>query len=266
MSLRGKRVLVTRALHQAAPLTAMLRERGVIPLSYPCLEVAPLDNCDELDAALGAAAAGNFDWLLLSSSNSARALAARMAQLDLELPGSRVALMGAASAAAARSLAGARLCAQVRAGDYAALPDALKLRPGMSVLLPQSDVAPPTLREALRRSGAQVSSVAAWRNLPGSGGVDLAELLQAREVDGLLFTSASILRNAEARLRSEGGDPALLHALPCACLGSPTAAAAQAGGFQRVQVARDHSLAALLDALARHWHTAASSEQKGLPS
>ena len=266
MSLRDKRVLVTRALHQAAPLTAMLRERGVIPLSYPCLEVAPLDNCDELDAALGAAAAGNFDWLLLSSSNSARALAARMAQLDLELPGSRVALMGAASAAAARSLPGARLCAQVRAGDYAALPDALKLRPGMSVLLPQSDVAPPTLRDALRRSGARVTSVAAWRNLPGSGGVDLAELLQAREVDGLLFTSASILRNAEARLRSEGGDPALLHALPCACLGSPTAAAAQAGGFQRVQVARDHSLAALLDALARHWHTAASSEQKGLPS
>ena len=76
MSLRDKRVLVTRALHQAAPLTAMLRERGAIPLSYPCLEVAPLDNCDALDAALGAAAAGAYDWLLLSSSNSARALAA----------------------------------------------------------------------------------------------------------------------------------------------------------------------------------------------
>ena len=45
---------------------------------------------------------------MISSSNSARALAARMAQLDLELPGSRVALMGAASAAAARSLPGAR--------------------------------------------------------------------------------------------------------------------------------------------------------------
>ena len=262
MSLRDKRVLVTRALHQAAPLTAMLRERGAIPLSYPCLEVAPLDNCDALDAALGAAAAGAYDWLLLSSSNSARALAARMVQLDLELPGSRVALMGAASAAEARNLPGARLCAQVRAGDYAALSGALKLRPGMSVLLPQSDVAPPTLREALLRSGAQVSSVVAWRNVPGSGGVDLAALLRAREVDGLLFTSASILRNAEARLRSEGGDPALLRALPCACLGSPTAAAAQAGGFQRVQVARDHSLAALLDALARHWHTAATSEQR----
>ena len=266
MSLRGKRVLVTRALHQAAPLTAMLRDGGAIPLSYPCLEVAPLDNSDELDAVLGAAAAGNFDWLLLSSSNSVRALAARMEQLDLELPGSRVALMGAASAAAARSLPGARLSAQVRAGDYAALPDALQLRPGMSVLLPQSDVAPSTLRDALLRSGARVTSVAAWRNVPGSGGVDLVALLRAREVDGLLFTSASILRNAEARLRSEGGDPALLRALPCACLGSPTAAAAQAGGFQRVQVARDHSLAALLDALARHWHTAASSEQKGLPS
>ena len=266
MSLRGKRVLVTRALHQAAPLTAMLREGGAMPLSYPCLAVAPLDDCDALDAALRAAAAGDFDWLLFSSSNSVRVLAARMAQLDLVLPGSRVALMGAASAAAAGSLPGARLCAQVRAGDYAALPGALQLRPGMTVLLPQSDLAPPTLRDALLGSGAQVSSVVAWRNLPGSGGVDLAALLRAREVDGLLFTSASILRNAEARLRSEGGDPALLRALPCACLGRPTAAAAQAGGFQRVHMARDHSLAALLDALARHWHTAAGREQEGIPS
>ena len=266
MSLRGKGVLVTRALHQAAPLTTMLRERGAMPLSYPCLAVAPLDNCDALDAALRAAAAGAFDWLLLSSSNSARALAARMELLGLELPGSKVALMGTASAAAARSLAGARLCAQVRAGDYAALPGALQLRPGMTVLLPQSDVAPPTLREALLGSGAQVTRVAAWRNLPGSGGVDLAALLRACAVDGLLLTSASILRNAEARLRSEGGDPALLRALPCACLGRPTAAAARAGGFQRVHLARDHSLAALLDALARHWHTGPVAGQEGLPS
>ncbi len=266
MSLRGKRVLVTRALHQAAPLTALLREGGAIPLSYPCLAVAPLSDYSKLDDALQAAAAGNYDWLLLSSSNSARALAARMEQLDLELPGSKVALMGAASAAAAGSLAGARLCALVRAGDYAALPDALQLRPGMSVLLPQSDVAPSTLRDALRRSGARVTSVAAWRNVPGSGGVDLAALLRACAVDGLLLTSASILRNAEARLRSEGGDPALLRALPCACLGRPTAAAAQAAGFQRVHLARDHSLAALLDALARHWHTGPVAGQEGLPS
>ncbi len=266
MSLRGKRVLVTRALHQAAPLTALLREGGAMPLSYPCLAVAPLSDYSKLDDALQAAAAGDYDWLMISSSNSARALAARMAQLDLELPGSKVALMGAASAAAAGSLPGARLCAQVGAGDYAALPGALQLRPGMRVLLPQSDVAPPTLREALRRSGARVSSVVAWRNLPGSGGVALAALLRAREVDGLLFTSASILRNAEARLRSEGGDPALLRALPCACLGRPTAAAAQAAGYRQVHLARDHSLAALLDALARHWHTAPGREQKGLPS
>ena len=175
MSLRGKRVLVTRALHQAAPLTAMLREGGAIPLSYPCLEVAPLDNCDELDAALGAAAAGNFDWLLFSSSNSARALAARMAQLDLELPGSKVALMGAASAMAARNLPGARLCAQVRAGDYAALPGALQLRPGAHVLLPQSDVAPSdTARGATaqRRPGDQRRGLAqrARQRRRGSGG------------------------------------------------------------------------------------------------
>lgn len=263
MSLRGKRVLVTRALHQAAPLTALLRERGAAPLAYPCLRVAPLASCAALDAALQQAAAGAFDWLLLTSSNSARALAARLQQLDLALPGAKVALMGAASAAAARDLPGAQLCAQVPAGDRAALLTTLDLRPGIRVLLPQSDLAPSTTRDALLAAGAQVCAIAAWRNVPGSGGVDLAALLRAGAVDGLLFTSASILRNAQARLREEGGDLALLRALPCACLGRPTAAAARAAGFQRVHLAQDHSLNALLDALARHWHTAADSGQGG---
>lgn len=266
MTLRGKRVLVTRARHQAAALMALLRERGATGLPYPCLAVAPLESHAALDAALSDAAAGAFDWLLLTSGNSARVLAARLVLLGLTLPGTKVALMGAAGVAVARSLPGARLCARVPPGDRAALPAALQLRPGMRVLLPQSDAAPATTGDALRRAGLQVTRVLAWRNVPGEGGVELAALLHAQEVDGLLFTSASIVHNALTRLRAEGGDPGLLRALPCACLGRPSAAAARAEGFERVHVAHAHNLAALLDALARHWHTASQHERgKGAP-
>ena len=257
MSLTGKRILVTRAAHQAGPLCDLLRERGALPLEYPCLAVESAPDRYALDAVLYAAMARRFDWLLLTSSNSVAALAERLQHPEIRLTRTKLALMGAAIAAAAELLPDVRPRAQAPAGDRAGLLSAMGVRAGTRVLLLQSDVAPPDTGNALRAAGASVTVVAAWRNVPGSGGVDLPALLRAGEVDGLLFTSASIVRNALTRLHDEGGDLALFQDLPCACLGRPTAMAAQQAGFRHVELAGDHSMASLLDALAQHWHTAA---------
>lgn len=256
MSLNGKRVLVTRAAHQAGPLVALLRERGALPLEYPCLAVAPAPDRYALDAALYAAVARRFDWVVLTSSNSVAAMARRLPQLEIRRMRARLALMGAAGAAAAELLPNLRAGARAPAGERAALLSAMRLQEGTRVLLLQSDVAPADTEQALRAAGATVTRVAAWRNVPGEGGVELAALLRAGEVDGALFTSASIVRNALARLQAEGGDLALLRELPCAGLGRRTADAAREAGFRAVEASADLSLASLLDALARHWHTA----------
>lgn len=255
MSLQGKRVLVTRAAHQAGPLCDLLRERGALPLEYPCLAVEPAPDRYALDAVLYAAMARRFDWLLLTSSNSVAALAERLQHPEIRLTRIKLALTGAAIAAAAELLPEVRPRAQAPAGDRAALLSAMGVKAGTRVLLLQSDVAPPDTGDALRAGGARVTSVAAWRNVPGRGGVDLPALLRTDEVDGLLFTSASIVRNALTRLNDEGGDLTLFLEIPVACLGRPTADAAQQAGFRAVELADDHSMASLLDALARHWHT-----------
>ncbi|MCE2488789.1 MAG: uroporphyrinogen-III synthase [Anaerolineae bacterium] len=256
MNLQGKRVLVTRAAHQAGPLCELLRERGALSLAYPCLAVEPAPDRYALDAALYAATARRFAWVLLTSSNSVEVVAARLPQLEIRLTRTRVALMGAAVATAAERLPYLRPAAHAPAGDHAGLLSAMRLQAGTRVLLLQSDVAPPAMGDALRAAGANVTSVAAWRNVPGEGGVDLPALLRNDEVDGLLFTSASIVRNALTRFQQEDGDPELLRAVPCACLGQATATTARQSGFRAVELAQDHRLSSLLDALARHWHTA----------
>jgi len=58
MSLAGKRVVNTRAAHQAAELDDLLRGRGAVPVSYPCIAIAPPADPAPLDAALRDAAAG----------------------------------------------------------------------------------------------------------------------------------------------------------------------------------------------------------------
>ena len=52
LPLAGRRVLVTRAVHQAGKLSEGLRALGAIPVEVPVLEIAPPDSFDFLDEAL----------------------------------------------------------------------------------------------------------------------------------------------------------------------------------------------------------------------
>jgi uroporphyrinogen-III synthase len=40
-TLVGKRIVNTRAVHQAEALNTLLRARGALPLDYPCIAIVP---------------------------------------------------------------------------------------------------------------------------------------------------------------------------------------------------------------------------------
>ncbi len=103
LPLAGRRVLVTRALHQAGKLSDGLRALGAEPVEVPVLEIRPPGSFEPLDAALRQF--DGYDWLILTSANAARALAERAAALGVELgqPARlKVAAVGEATAAAVR--------------------------------------------------------------------------------------------------------------------------------------------------------------------
>ena len=72
-SLAGRRVLVTRAAHQAGKLSEGLRALGAEPVEVPLLEIHPPESFAALDTAL--LALGSYDWLILTSANTVRAIA-----------------------------------------------------------------------------------------------------------------------------------------------------------------------------------------------
>ena len=82
--LTGKQVANTRALHQAEELDRLLYRTGAIPISYPCLAIAPPENSTSLDVALCQLAGGRFDWLVLTSSNTVLAIQTRLQHLGLD--------------------------------------------------------------------------------------------------------------------------------------------------------------------------------------
>ena len=193
LPLAGRRVLVTRAAHQAGKLSEGLRAVGAEPIEVPVLEIDVPVSFAELDSALRNLS--TYDWLLLTSANTVRALKKRGRAIGISLHESaanvQVAAIGAATASEARA---SGLEITVIPESYAAenLVDALKdLSAGQRVLLARSEMARDYIPNALRAAGAQVDVVEAYSNrMP----TDAPERLRAAVqlgVDAATFTSSS---------------------------------------------------------------------------
>lgn len=248
----GKHIVNTRALAQAAEFNARLRARGAVPVSYPCIAVSLPTDTAALDGCLVELARDEFDWLVLTSANTVRSIARRMDQLDLRFSTParfRTAVVGPATRDAA--LRDLELTASVMPDTYRGsdLAAAIPILPGERVLLPQSEIAPPDLADALSTRGAFVTSVTAYRTVTGQGGVRLTPLLVRGDVDAITFASSSAVNGFMSRFTGEGSGLDLLEGILIACIGRSTASTAVAHGFATQIVPVEQTLAGLVDTL-----------------
>lgn len=230
-ALLGKRIVVTRTIEQAGSLIDLLISRGAEPLLYPCIAIEPPEDVSRLDHALLRLQRGEFDWLVLTSSNAVQTIAQRAAALALDLSRVRVAAVGAATAEVAREKLGCEISFLPDITQASALGAAIPFEPEMKVLLPQSDIALTDLKDALNLRGVHVTTVIAYRTVMGSGGADVPALLKRHQVDAIIFTSPSTVRNFLWRLVEEDGCTADLKQTAIACIGATTAKIARRCGL-----------------------------------
>jgi uroporphyrinogen-III synthase len=231
--LDGRRVVVTRAAAQAAPLVALLEAAGAVPVVVPLIEV--VDEPAEMSrlATLDLVA---FDWVIATSPNGAERL--RRGLADTSSPHPRRAAVGSATA---KALPGCDLVAaqQSAVGLLAQMPSS----PGR-VLVVQAVDAAPTLVEGLRAAGAAVEVVTPYRSI--SVRPDARLQLKALAADAVLFASGSAARGWVAVFGAS--TPPLTVAI-----GPQTADDARQLGLKIDLVATDHSLSGLVDVLNQHF-------------
>ena len=246
--LAGKRIVVTRARRQAPPLEALIRERGGIPLRYPCIDIAPSPHPAALDIQLRNL--DRFDWLVFSSGNAVWALVERARAIGAEraLLRAKIATLGPATSAELRRLLSRDPDFTPTAFSGGNLARQLPLEPGDRVFLPQSDLADSHAADIMRARGADVDVLVAYRTLVGTGGVDLTSLIADGKIDALTFASPSAVRFFRQRCPL---DDAL--SLPALCLGPSTANAAAEFGFHHRVMPSDISLRALVDTLGDYF-------------
>lgn len=265
-SLAGKRIVITRSAVQSDAIARELTARGAIPVVLPLVSFAEPEDFAPLDAAI--MDIQRFDWMILTSAQAVRSVAKRCRDLKREIVGAkcklRIACVGPVTAEAARQ-AGLPVehVAETHSGAGLAEEMGSKLA-GAKVLLPRSDRANPDLPVALKRHGAEVSEVIAYRTLRPSA-VDEKNLSQIAngETDAILFFSPSAVQHFAELL---GGEQlrVLQDRLAITAVGPVTANALRQAGVSRAVVAADTTGAAVIEALEKHFEGARKSAPAGV--
>jgi uroporphyrinogen-III synthase/uroporphyrinogen III methyltransferase/synthase len=196
-------------MHQAGKLSEGLRALGAETVEVPVLEIRPPASFEPLDASLNGL--GSYDWLILTSANTVRAVAARAAETGTNLAqpaGLKVAAVGESTAEAARE-AGWKV--SFIPGTYVAesLSEGLLQHEngrgtGLRVLLARAATARDVIPAALRDAGAEVDVVDAYRNaLPEAAPERLLDALRER-IDAAMFTSSSSVTHLAQTARRAG--------------------------------------------------------------
>lgn len=250
--LAGKRIVVTRARGQASSLVTALTELGAEVIELPTIEIVPLESYEALDDALRHIS--RYQWLIVTSANTARVLGERLAALELdpaECCGLRKVAIGSATA---RAMLERGMAADIVPKQYVAESLVAELGDqvnGSRIMLARASVARDVIPEEFTRRGAVVDVVDAYRTVIPGGALD-----QVREVfadpsrwpDAVTFTSSSTVKNFFALWREAGfsGFPKEIEALS---IGPVTNQTLREAGQERALEAKRHDVEGLVDAV-----------------
>lgn len=251
LPLDGRRVLVTRALHQAGKLSDGLRALGAIPVEVPIIEIHPPTSYDALDAALRRL--DSYDWLLFTSINSVVPFHVRAMDLGIPLANlkPRIAAIGKATAQALEMLVHLRVSLTPKEYVAESLVAALKDEiADKRVLLARAAVARDVIPDALREAGATVDVVDAYRNVLPEAAPEQLRLALAEKIDAATFTSSSSATHLAEAAR-QAGISWPFAGVPAVSIGPITSQTLRELGWEPAAEANPSDIPGLIDAVVR---------------
>jgi uroporphyrinogen-III synthase len=227
------RVVVTRPREHAGHLVRGLEALGAEAPVVPLIAIEPVVDGDAFAQRVES---GEHDWIVFTSANAVRIVGPLLRHVR-----ARFAAVGPATAGALRELGLEPTFVPER---FASIEIAEGLEPlnGARVLLPQSEIAEPLLADELRRRGATVDVVDAYRTVPRRPNEE--ELATLRGADAILLASGSAARSLAQH--GAGGDALVV------CIGPTTENAARASGLNVGLVADEATGEGMIQALVSH--------------
>jgi uroporphyrinogen-III synthase len=248
LPLAGRRILVTRAAHQAGKLSEGLRALGAVPVEVPVLEIVFLDSLDE-----GLGDIDRYDWIIFTSANTVAAINARgegMGAVARVSSRAKVAAVGTATASAAREAGwNVTLIPESYVAESLVASFQKQEIRGKRVLLARAEVARDVIPDTLRAAGALVDVVDAYRNAIPRDAPERLHSALAGGLDAATFTSSSSVTHLADAAKAAGiGFP--FAGVPAVSIGPITSATLREIGWEPAAEADPHDIPGLIAAVA----------------
>lgn len=241
--LLGWRVLVPRGGMWGDGVAAQLRALGAVPVIAPLINFAGTESPERLATEFDALQAGEYQWLVVTSATTVDVLVGHGVRVPET---TRIAAVGETTAHVLQ-LAGYPV--DFVPSDHSAR-GLVREWPGRDaadrVLVPQSEIAEPTLVSGLTDRGVAATFVSAYRTVgvaaPAEVGADVAD----GSIGALLVSSGSIARQIATQFAPIPPSTVVV------CIGPRTAFDARAAGLTVHRIAEERSMQSLVRALAEH--------------
>ncbi len=245
----GKRILVTRARHQASALSRLLTERGAQPIELPAIIIRPAADFKELDRAISSLK--QYHWIIFTSTNGVEAFWQRLHALKLDSRAFGALKIGAIGPATAQALETSGIIADYVPEVYTSegIIAGLESRniAGQRFLLPRADIADKELVEGICRLGASVHEINTYSTTPATEAITQAkQMIVSGKIDVITFTSSSTVSNLMAAL---GKEPLAINSTSIACIGPKTAETAVKFGLRVDIMAKEQTIPGLVTAV-----------------
>jgi uroporphyrinogen III methyltransferase / synthase len=255
--LSGKRILITRAGHQAAEFRRRLTALGAEVIAFPTIEIRDPSSWEGLDRAIRSI--DDYQWLIFTSVNGVQKFFSRYRQLgrDLrDLKGLRLAAIGSATE---KSLAEWGLNVEVLPDEFKAegLLQSLKgkVLKGSRIMIPRAKVARDVLPIELAKQGAHVDVVEAYETAPPREGRQRLDLvLDGRQLDMIVFTSSSTVTNMVDMLKPGSLRETFKHTA-VAAIGPITKQTAESQGLEVQVQPSQYTIPALVEAIVSFYRS-----------
>jgi uroporphyrinogen-III synthase len=257
--------VVTRAREQSQELLERLESAGAQVISLPLVRFLDPQDTADLDRCIRSLR--EFHWLIFTSANAVTFFLRRCRALGAWPAGKGGAPnvadwprnIAAVGLATRDSLEREGLRATIVPREFSGAELAKKLSPvifGTSVLLPRSDRAAEELPSMLRKAGANVTEVIAYRTAgPESMDAPLIEAICGGKADAVTFFSPSAFLEFQ-NLAGEGVPAGWNSRVALAAVGPVTAQAIRTAGWPLAIEAAEATTASLVAALERYFAAA----------
>ena len=203
--LTGIGIAITRPIDQAKKLSALISETGGTPILFPLIEITPLADYSQFQAAISDIK--DYDWAIFISSNAVQNGMPRLVKAGT-LPSLKFAAIGPVTSSELQGFGVKDVLtplSHVQDGDESkirfdseSLLALLEMNnvTGKKILMVRGVGGRDVLAETLRKRGAQVTFAECYQRInPQTNCALLAQFYREKELHGIVVTSSEAMRH-----------------------------------------------------------------------